>query len=119
MRLITLDRALGGLLIIGSLLHGLGSVQAYAGQPTTLVWALSATLAGLLLAAINLVRANRRHDRTLAWICVAGCLAWVAQAFAFGVSIGSPLDPRVLIHAGNAAALAAFAGVSLLDPQVA
>ena len=33
------------LLIVGSLLHGVGSIQAYASQPTTLVWALSATLA--------------------------------------------------------------------------
>jgi hypothetical protein len=119
MTLTTIDRGLGGLLIIGSLLHGIGSVEAYASQPTTLVWALSATLAGLLLGTINLVRAGRRHDRALTWISVVGCVAWIAQAFAFGISIGSPFDPRVLIHAVNAAALAVIAASSLRHPQVA
>ncbi|HWZ61103.1 MAG TPA: hypothetical protein VNW46_19110 [Gemmatimonadaceae bacterium] len=117
MKLQTLDRALGGLLIVGSLLHALGSIKAYASEPTTLVWALSATMAGLLLGTINLVRASRRHDQALAWISIVGCVAWVVQALAFGVSIGSPLDPRVLIHAVNAVALAVLAARSLRVPQ--
>jgi hypothetical protein len=116
MTLRTIDRALGGLLIVGSLLHGMGSIRAYASEPTTLVWALSATMAGLLLGTINLVRAGRPGDRALAWICVCGCIAWVGQSIAFGVSIGSPLDPRVLIHAINASALAVLAAVSLRHP---
>jgi len=119
MTLRTIDRALGGLLIVGALLHALGSLRAYGSQPTTLVWALSATLAGLLLGTINLVRAGRPHDRALVWISIVGCVAWVVQAIAFGVSIGSPLDPRVLIHAVNAAALAVVAAVSLRARQVA
>jgi hypothetical protein len=115
----TIDRALGGLLIVGSLLHGMGSIRAYASEPTTLVWALSATLCGLLLGTINLVRAGRPHDRALAWICVFGCIAWVVQSVAFGVSIGRPLDPRVLIHAVNAGALAVLAAVSLRPARAA
>jgi hypothetical protein len=117
MRLVALDRGLGGLLVIGSLLHAAGSLRAYASEPTTLVWALSASLAGLLLAAVNIVRANRGHDAALAWICIVGCAGWIGQAFAFGVTIGNPLDPRVLIHAGNAAALVVFAGMSLRRPM--
>jgi uncharacterized membrane protein len=109
----TIDRGFGGLLVVGSLLHAMGSIRVYASQPTTLVWALSATMAGLLLATLNLVRAGRPHDRTLAWICLVGCLAWIAQSFAFGITIGSPFDARVLIHAINAAVLAGFAAVGL------
>jgi hypothetical protein len=103
-----LDRILGWLLVIGSLLHAWGSWMAYANQPETLLWSLSASLAGLLIAALNLLRVNRPGDRTLAWVCVAGSLAWAVVAFAFGRIIGNVLDPRALIHLLNALGLAAL-----------
>jgi len=66
----TLDRILGwvflgcnGLLFL--LLH-----RYYAADAQVLV--LCTVLCGLLLAGMNLMRAERPHDRTLAKVCVAG-----------------------------------------------
>ena len=89
------DRTFGWLLAIGSLLHSIGSVSAYRGRPETLLWALSATLAGLFLAALNLLRVGRPGDRMLAWISFFGCLGWLAVVIAFGKIIGNLLDFHV------------------------
>jgi hypothetical protein len=102
------DRGFGWLLAVGGLLHAVGSWKAYAGQPEVLVWSLSASLAALLLAALNLLRVGRRGDRALAWVCAAGCVAWIGVALGFGAAIGHVLDPRALYHAISAAGLAAF-----------
>ncbi len=104
----TIDRVFGWLLVVGGLLHTVGAVMGLAHKPDVLVWALSGSLAALLLASLNLMRVNRPHDRTLALVCAAGSLAWVCVAVGFGVSLGNPLDPRALIHAVNAAVLAGF-----------
>ena len=58
-----LDRVLGWLLVVGGLLHALGSWTAYRNAPPELLWALSGSLAALLLAALNLLRAGRPQDR--------------------------------------------------------
>ena len=63
-----LDRVLGWLLVVGGLLHALGSWAAYRNAPPELLWALSGSLAALLLAALNLLRAGRPQDRPLAWV---------------------------------------------------
>jgi hypothetical protein len=94
----TLDRSFGWLLVVGSLLHAMGVAQAYRSMPETLLWALSGTLAGLLLAALNLLRVGRPEDRSLAWVCVVGGLGWLAIVIAFGRLIGNLLDFRVLIQ---------------------
>jgi hypothetical protein len=104
----TIDRAFGWLLVLGGLLHAVGSVKGLANRPDVLVWALSGSLAALLLAAINLMRVNRPDDRPLAWVSTAGSIAWGCVAVGFGVSIGNLLDPRAFVHAANAAALAGF-----------
>jgi hypothetical protein len=102
------DRIMGALLLIGGVLHGFGSYQAYANAPSILVWALSGSLAALLLAGINLLRVDRPADHALAWVSFAGCLAWIAIAAAFGLTLGNPLDPRVLYHVIVTLALAAL-----------
>ncbi len=104
----TVDRVFGWLLVVGGLLHTVGSVVALANKPDVLVWALSGSLAALLVASLNLMRVNRPNDRTLAWVCAAGSAAWVLVALAFGLSIGNALDPRALFHAVSAAILAGF-----------
>ena len=104
----TIDRTFGWLLVVGGLLHTIGSVMALPNRPDVLVWALAGSLAALLLASLNLMRVNRPGDRTLALVCTAGSIAWVFIAVGFGVSIGNALDPRALIHAINAAVLAGF-----------
>ena len=103
-----LDRAFGWLLVLGGLLHGYGSWAAYRSTPEQLLWAWSGSLAALLLAALNLLRVGRRADRPLAWVCLGGCLAWIAVAVGFGAVIENVFDPRAVIHALNAAVLAAM-----------
>jgi len=63
-----IDRIFGWLLVIGALLHAYGSLMFYGPSTVTLVWALSGSLAALLLAALNLMRINRPADRTLAYV---------------------------------------------------
>lgn len=102
------DRTFGWLLIIGSLFHAVGSVTAYRSRPETLLWALSATLAGLFLAALNLLRVGRPGDKMLAWISFWGCLAWLAVVIAFGEVIGNMLDFRVVTFGALTVVLAIF-----------
>ena len=53
------DRILGWLLLIGGVLHGLGSVSSYDFGSPILFWALAGSLAAMLLAALNLMRHAR------------------------------------------------------------
>jgi hypothetical protein len=103
-----IDRLFAALLLVGGVLHAFGSIYGYRLGSEVLVWALSGSLAAILLAVLNLVRAGRPEDRTLAWITFCGCLCWAAVAIAFGAAIGNVADPRVLWHAISALALAAF-----------
>jgi hypothetical protein len=74
----------------------------------TLLWALSATLFILLLAAVHLLRTSRPGDHTLAWISVVGALCQVAAAVTFGELIGDPADPRVIGFSAICLGLAGF-----------
>jgi hypothetical protein len=102
------DRFFGVALILASGGHLFGSFSAYPMGSTELVWAVSASVLTILLASINLLRANRPGDKALAQICLAGCVAWIALAVAFNASVGNILDPRGLAHAIITAALAFF-----------
>jgi hypothetical protein len=104
----TVDRICGWLLFLGGIGHGLGCLKAYGHSPELLLWSESATLAGWLLAGLNLLRVGRPADRTLAWVSFAGCLGWVVVAVAFGRLIENMLDFRALINLALALALAAF-----------
>jgi hypothetical protein len=103
-----LDRVFGGLLVLGGIGHSLGSYKAYNGDRMVLLWAWSASLAVFLLAAVNLLRAGRNADRSLAWISFVACLAWVAFAVWFGRLIGNLFDPRPLGNAVITLVLAIF-----------
>jgi len=105
-----LNRIFGWLLVVGGLLHAGGSWHAFHNDPPQLLWALSGSLAALLVAALNLLRAGRPTDRPLAWVSFASSVAWGAVAVGFGAVIGHLADPRAVIHAVNAAVLA---GLSL------
>jgi hypothetical protein len=103
-----LDRVFGVLLILGGFGHGFGSYQAYKNQAADLLWALSASFAIWLLAAVNLLRAGRKGDRALSWISFAGCLVWIGFVIWFGRLIGNMLDFRVLVNLIVTAVLAMF-----------
>jgi len=104
----TVDRVFGWLLVLGAILHSVGSVVALRSNPGVLVWALSGSLAALLVASLNLMRVNRPDDRTLAWVSAGGSIAWTLVAIGFGASIGNILDPRATYHAIAGIVLAAF-----------
>jgi hypothetical protein len=84
-------------LILGGVGHTLGSIQFYKNDQMTLLWSLSASLFIFLLGSVNLVRAGRPNDTTLAWICVVAGLCHIASTLRFGVLIGNLFDFRVLI----------------------
>jgi len=102
------DRICACILILGGLLHAVGSYLGYKNQPITLFWALNASTLALLIGAINLLRVVRPGDRPLAWICFASSLAWAIGAFILGVLLGNIFDPRPLTHAVMSLALAGF-----------
>jgi hypothetical protein len=93
-----IDRIFGCLLLLGGIGHGFGSYAAYKDQPMSLLWALSASFAIFLLAAINLLRAGRKEDSALSWISFAGCAVWIGFAVCFGRLIGNMLDFRPLVN---------------------
>lgn len=102
------DRSLGWLLLLGGVGHTYGAFQAYAHQSQTFVWALSGSLAVMLLAVVNLVRVERADDRTLAWVSFAGCAGWIALTLVFGKTTRDFMDPRVIYHVVVSLALAFF-----------
>lgn len=110
-----LDRFFGALMFLGGIGHGIGSYQFYRQQPMNLLWALSASFAVFLLAAVNLVRAGRAGDHALAWISFAGCLVWAGFAVSFGLLIGNVFDFRPLTNTLVALILAAFSLRSALQ----
>jgi hypothetical protein len=92
-----LDRVLGSILILGGVGHTLGSLQFYKNDQMTLLWSLSDSLFILLLGALNLVRAGRPGDTTLAWICLVAGLCHIASTLRFGTLIGNFFDFRVVL----------------------
>jgi hypothetical protein len=112
----TLDRVFAWILVLGGVLHGVGSYLGYRHEPMTMFWALSATQLTLLIAAVNLLRLERPGDRPLAWIAFAGSLAWAVGACVFGALIGNVFDPRALVHGVSALGLAAFSLKAALRP---
>jgi hypothetical protein len=91
------DRSLAVLLIIvagGG--HAAGAIAAYHDQPIALLSALSMSVLGILIGALNLLRTNRPIDRTLAWLAVGATAAWFIISVIFGFLIGNLLDPRVI-----------------------
>jgi hypothetical protein len=93
----TLDRVLGCILILGGVGHTFGSLQFYRHEQLTLLWALSFSLFIFLLGALNLVRAGRPADTTLAWICLVAGLCHIVATLRFGVLISNLFDFRVVL----------------------
>ena len=103
-----IDRIFAWILVVGGLLHGLGSFHLYRNEPMTLLWSLCATLLTLLIAAVNLLRVQRPGDRPLAWISFAGSLSWAVAAFTAGVLLHNIFDLRPMWHYVTALVLAGF-----------
>jgi putative Ca2+/H+ antiporter (TMEM165/GDT1 family) len=110
----TIDRIFGWLLIIGSLGHTAGTIMWTQPMSQIFIWSLGSSLAAALLGTLNLVRAARPNDQTIAVITTVGTACWALLAFAFGKSIGNLLDPRPLIHMITALVLVAMGVLTIL-----
>ena len=53
----------------------------------------------------------------LAWVCFVGCLFWLAIVLAFGQTLGTMLDPRVIYHAIAALVLSVFSARTAFAPR--
>jgi uncharacterized membrane protein len=93
-----IDRAFGALLVLGSCGHTAGTLLWLPAMSGMWIWSLGSSLAAALLGALNIVRAGRPGDRTLAVITTIGTALWALIALAFGRSIGNIFDPRALTH---------------------
>src|ERR1700761_5816511 len=91
------DRIFGWLMVLGSLGHSMGCLQAYGNKPELLLWSESGTLAGLLVAALNLLRVERPQARGLAWVSFAASLAWLVVVRCFGKVAVNYFDFRAVI----------------------
>ena len=88
--------------------HLLGTFMFYARKSDLFVWSMSGVLAAARLVALNILRNFRPHDRPIACIALAGSICWLVIVVLSGISAGSFLDPRVLIHLAAAAGLSFF-----------
>jgi hypothetical protein len=107
------DRIFGWLMVLGSCGHTLGTFKAYPFMSAIFVWSLGTSLAGFLLGTLNIVRAGRPQDKTMAAIVAVGLIGWILVAWGFGKTIDNLLDPRVVGNAAIAAFLLIFSLMTL------
>lgn len=109
----TIDRIFGWLLVLGSCGHTVGTLLWTQPMSGIFIWSLGSSLAAALLGTLNIVRAGRPEDRTLAAITAIGTAWWALLAFGFGKSIGNVFDPRPLSHVIIAIVLVVFSALTL------
>jgi hypothetical protein len=112
----TVDRIFSILIILAGAVHAAGSLKYYE-DPLTLLWALCATLFLFLFGAINLLRASRRGDKPLAWICLLSGLAWILAAERFAYLTNRMVDTHVLIVIVVTVVICAFNVGALMTPK--
>jgi acid phosphatase family membrane protein YuiD len=107
------DRIFGCLLALAACGHTVGTILWTQPMSGIFIWSLGSSLAAGLLAVLNIVRAGRPDDKTLAVITAVGTALWALVAFAFGVSIHNVLDPRPLGHVTISMILVIFSAITL------
>jgi hypothetical protein len=113
MTLQSIDRGFGVLLILASCGHTAGTLLWVPFMSGMFVWSLGAALAAGLLGVLNIVRAGRPKDRTVAIITAIGTGLWMLLAVAFGISIHSLFDPRALGHTIISLVLVVFSAITI------
>lgn len=109
----TVDRIFGGLLVLAACGHSVGTILWTQPMSGIFVWSLGSSLAALLVATLNIVRAGRPDDKPLAVITLIGTGCWALVAFGFGKSIGNIFDPRALVHMVISIVLVIFSAFTL------
>lgn len=115
-RLKRFDQAFAVFLLIGAAGHTAGTFLLVPSMSDLWVWSLGAALAAMLLGALNLMRAARPRDTTLALVTTSGTALWALIALLFGKSIENVWDPRVVMHFVTSVVLVCF-GVNTLRLQ--
>ncbi|MBV8820753.1 MAG: hypothetical protein JO022_20500 [Acidobacteriaceae bacterium] len=113
------DRIFGYLLILGACGHTAGTLLWLKPMSDLFIWSLGASIAGALCGVLNVVRAGRPDDKTLAVITTVGTACWCLLALAFGLSIGNVLDPRALMHTITSFVLVIFGVRTILGSRAA
>ena len=90
------DRLFGWLQLLGACGHTAGTIVLVPFMSGLFVWSLGASIGMFLTAALNLLRAGRPTDRTVALMATAGSGGQLLLCLAFGKSIGNFADPRVV-----------------------
>jgi hypothetical protein len=107
------DRIFGWLLVLASCGHTVGTILWTKPMSDIFIWSMGSSLAGLLLGTLNIVRAGRPDDKTLATITMVGTACWALLTFAFGRSIGNVFDLRVVGHVVISIVLVIFSAMML------
>src|SRR6516225_499312 len=115
----TIDRIFAVLLALAACGHTAGTLLWTQPMSGIFIWSLGSSLAAGLLAALNLVRAGRPNDKTLALITMLGTACWALGALGFGISVGNVLDPRPLGHVIISIALVIFSELTLFRSSTA
>lgn len=110
----SLTMFLAWMLILGAVLHMIGTWRQIDRKSTEFVWSLGAALSALLIGLLHLLLVHRPGDASLALLATAGALAWAAVAQAFGRAIKNRYDFRVLWHLVCGVALALLSGTTLV-----
>ena len=80
----TVDRIFGWMMVVAALLQCFGAIHNdWHWDRNVSLLAVGTESSQLLLGALNLVRAERRHDLVLARLCVFGNLLWIAIIVAY------------------------------------
>jgi hypothetical protein len=108
-----MDRTFGVLLILGACGHTIGTLVWLQPGGGIFIWSLGSSLAAVLLGVLNIVRAGRPEDKTLAAITAIGTACWALLALGFGLSINNVLDPRPAGHFVIAVVLTIFSVLTL------
>ena len=109
----TVDRIFGCLLVFACCGHTVGTFLWTQPMSQIFIWSLGSSLAGWLPGTLNIARAGRPDDKTLAIITGVGTACWALVTFGFGRSIGNVFDARVLGHVVISIILVIFSGVTL------
>jgi len=107
----TVDRIFGVLLILGACGHTIGTLVWLQPGSGIFIWSLGSSLAATLLGVLNIVRAERLDDKTLAAITVVGSTCWALLAWVWLEH--NVLDLRPAGHFVIAVVLTIFSAITL------
>ena len=109
----TADRFFGCLQLLCACGHTMGTIVLVPFMAPLFVWSLGASIGMFLTGALNLVRAGRPGDQTVAWLATGGSGGQILLCLAFGQSIANLADPRVVGNCVTAAVLICFGARTL------